>query len=234
MRKKIAKILEKVGLYLPLVKIWNRILHHKMAKAVREYGLDTLTSMDEAFTEMNAQMFLVYGTLLGAYRNHDFIPYDFDLDVGVMDGTLPSNYQEIILKHGFRFIRQDYVKDNGWVIVETYEKNGVGIDIYYTHTNDEGTFEIYCPRKHEFKEWRSANETDGFPVECQFVDQCEFIRQDFLGRQFYMPSKITDWLKDMYTETYMTPIKNFDETTSPCRKEFPVKFRSYRNYELNK
>lgn len=232
MRKLVVKILEKLGLYLPLVKYWNRLKHYKMARAVRKYGLDTLIGMDEAFTEMGAQMFLVYGTLLGAYRNHDFIPYDFDLDVGVLAGTLPDNYHSVILKHGFRFIRQDYVKENGFVILETYEKNGVGIDIYYTLTNDDGTYGIYCARKHEYKEWRAANATDGFPVECQYVDQCEFVRTNFLGYDFYMPEKVTDWLRDMYTETYMTPIKNFDETTTKRRIVFPVEFRSYRNYEI--
>jgi len=232
MRKLIVKILEKLGLYRFAVKYVNRLEHYKMARAVRKHGLDTLISMDEAFTEMGVKMFLIYGTLLGAYRDHAFIPYDFDLDVGVMADTLPQNYQSVILQHGFRLLCQNYVKENGSVLIEAYEKNGVGIDIYFTRSVNDETYGIYSPRKHEYKEWRSANETDGFPVECQIVDKCEFVRSNFLGHDFYMPEKVTDWLRDMYTETYMTPIKNFDDTTTKRRVIFPVSFRSYRNYEL--
>ena len=232
MRKLIVKILEKLELYRWAVKYVNRLEHYKMARAVRKHGLDTLISMDEAFTEMGAQMFLIYGTLLGAYRDHNFIPYDFDLDVGVLEDQLPQNYQSVILQHGFHLLCQNYVKENGRVLVEAYEKNGVGIDIYFTRSLDENTYGIFSPRKHEYKEWRSANATDGFPVECQIVDKCEFIRSNFLGHDFYMPEKVTDWLRDMYTETYMTPIKNFDDTTTKRRVIFPVSFRSYRNYKL--
>lgn len=232
MRKLIVKILEKLGLYRFAVKYVNRMEHYKMARAVRKYGLDTLISMDEAFTEMGAKMFLIYGTLLGAYRDHNFIPYDFDLDVGVMKDELPQNYQSIILKYGFRLLCRNYVKENGSVLVEAYEKNGVGIDIYFTCSLNDKTYGIYSPRKHEFKEWRSANKTDGFPVECQIVDKCKFVRSNFLGYNFYMPEKVTDWLSDMYTETYMTPIKNFDDTTTKRRVIFPVDFRSYRKFEM--
>ena len=119
---------------------------------------------------------------------------------------MPDNYQSIILKHGFRMTCQNYEKETGRVIEETYEKNGVGIDIYFTRSLDENTYGIFSPRKHEYKEWRSANATDGFPVECQLLDKCGFVRTDFLGHQFYFPEKVTDWLKDIYTETYMTPI----------------------------
>ena len=232
MRKLVVKILEKLGLYRWAVKYVNRIEHYKMARAVRKHGLDTLISMDEAFTEVGAQMFLIYGTLLGAYRDHDFIPYDFDLDVGVMENQLPENFRDAILKRGFRLRCQNYVKENGLVIVETYEKDGVGIDVYYTQSVDEHTYGIFSPRKHEFKEWRTANATDGFPVECQFVDKCDFVRTDFLGHKFYFPEKVADWLKDIYTETYMTPIKNFDDMTPKRRMIYPVEFRSYRKFEI--
>ena len=124
MRKLVVKILEKLGLYRWAVKYVNRIEHYKMARAVRKHGLDTLISMDEAFTEMGAQMFLIYGTLLGAYRDHAFIPYDFDLDAGVLEDQLPENYRSVILKHGFRLTCQNYEKETGRVIEETYEKIG--------------------------------------------------------------------------------------------------------------
>lgn len=231
MRKLVVKILEKLGLYTFCVKLWNRMKHRKMSRIMRKYGLDTLVRLDAAFTEMGTQMFLLYGTLLGAYRDHGFIPYDFDLDVGVMAGTLPENYRSVILKHGFRFVRQDYVKENNFVILEKYERNGLVVDVLFAVAYDDDTYGIYASRHHEYKEWRAANATDGFPVECQLVDKCGFVRKDFLGHEFYMPEKVTDWLRDIYTANYMTPVKNFDDDTPERRVIFPVEFRSYRKYE---
>lgn len=230
MRDFVVEILVKLHLYLPVVNLINRMKFRKMSKLVNEFGLKTLSEMDEAFSSIGVKMCLMYGTLLGAYRNHDFISYDPDIDVSVLADSLPSNYSEILQKHGFKLLKQNYFKKNGQVIEERYERNGIGIDVFMMFSSTDGTFKIYCPRKHEFKEWKEANATDGFPTECQIVDQCDFERQPFLGKTFYFPVKTHEWLTDMYSENYMTPIKNYDDTDPKRRVIFPVEYRAYRRY----
>lgn len=44
-----------------------------------------LSDLDKAFKKAGAEMFLLYGTALGAYRDGKFLPGDDDLDVGSFD-----------------------------------------------------------------------------------------------------------------------------------------------------
>lgn len=229
LRDVVTKTLSKMGLYTPVVKVVNRLKTPLMARQVRKHGVEALATMDEVLSGMNVRMFLVYGTLLGAYREHGFIPYDFDLDVGVLESEFPKEHIQKILDKGFKLEKQHYVKEDGRILVETYIWKSVGIDIYVV--KEEGDiWKIYSPRKHEYKEWKDANESDGFPVECQIVGKTDLERRDFLGYKLYMPVNTHEWLVDMYTDTYMTPIKNFDNDTKGRRMIFPDTFRSYRRY----
>ena len=54
---------------------------------LRKYQLDVLKFAKqwfEKFAEMGLSYFVIAGTLLGAYRNHGFIPWDDDIDIGMM------------------------------------------------------------------------------------------------------------------------------------------------------
>lgn len=230
MRDLIVKILVKLHLYHFSVNVINRMKSKKMSKYVNKYGLATLCEMDEAFSSVGVKMCLMYGTLLGGYREHGFISYDPDIDVAVRADSLPENYSDVLKKHGFDLIKQNFFKENGQVIEECYRRNGISIDVFMMFPSDDGTIKIYSPRKHEYKEWKEANATDGFPTECQTVDQCDFERQPFMDKSFYFPVKINEWLTDMYSENYMTPIKNYDDTDPKRRVIFPVEYRAYRRY----
>ena len=227
MRDLIVRFLSKIRLYIPIVNLINKIKNRKKKRYVQKYGLEAIVKMDEAFSEMGCKMFPVFGTLLGAYRDHGFIPYDFDLDVGVINNSLPNDYHQKLNEKGFALLRQYYVQNNNLVLEETYCWKKVSVDLFIFF--EEGnTYVTYGTRKHEYKDWKLANKEDGFPVACQIVDRCDFKRKDFLGHPIYMPEKTHEWLVDMYTDTYMTPIKNFDDSNKERRVIFPMEFRSYR------
>lgn len=72
-------------------------------------GNEVLQKAKNALDSENVLFWLDYGTLLGAYREHDFIKHDFDLDIGLWlkDAEIAK---KAMLKNGFELIRCFQIK----------------------------------------------------------------------------------------------------------------------------
>lgn len=226
MRDFVVKILLICGLYRPMIKIINQIKFKQQVRKMRKNGLEMLNMADKAFNSMGVEAFLSFGTLLGAYRDKGFIAYDPDVDLGVLDTNLPDNMVEIMAKYGFHLHKQNLIPTIGKVIEDTYIYKGIHLDVFhYFEENDD--FYTLVAQLHETKDWKEANDTDGFPCEKVSVIKTDFHRQPFMGIEVYMPIKTHEWLVDMYSETYMTPIKNWSEAEYKTRRTKSAE-RSYR------
>lgn len=226
MRDFIVKILLTFGLYRPIIKIINQIKFKQQVRKMRKNGLEMLCMADKAFNSMGVKAFLSFGTLLGAYRDKGFIAYDPDVDLGVLDANLPENMIEVMAKYGFHLHKQNFIQTTGKVIEDTYIYKGIHLDVfhYFEENND---FYTLVAQLHETKDWKEANANDGFPCEKVPVVKTDFHRQPFMGIEVYMPINTHEWLVDMYSETYMTPIKNWLEEGYKTRRTKSTE-RSYR------
>ena len=226
MRDFLVKILLICGLYRPMIKIINQIKFKQQVRKMQKNGLEMLSMADKAFNSMGVKAFLSFGTLLGAYRDKGFIAYDPDVDLGVLDANLPENMIEVMAKYGFHLHKQNFIQTTGKVIEDTYIYKGIHLDVfhYFEENND---FYTLVAQLHETKDWKEANASDGFPCEKVSVIKTDFHRQPFLGIEVYMPIKTHEWLVDMYSETYMTPIKNWSEEGHKTRRTKSTE-RSYR------
>ena len=226
MRDFIVKILLRLGLYRPMIAFINQIKFKQQVRKMRKNGLEMLQMADQAFTSMGVQAFLTFGTLLGAYRDKGFIAYDPDVDLGVIDGNLPKNMYEVMAKHGFQLCKQNIISETNQVIEDTYIYKGIHLDVFH-YFEEGGDYYTLVAQLHETKDWKEANATDGFPCEKVSVVKTEFQRQNFMNIDVYMPIKIHEWLVDMYSESYMTPIKNWSEDDHKTRRSKSTE-RSYR------
>ena len=226
MRDFLVKILLICGLYRPMIKIINQIKFKQQVHKMRKNGLEMLNMADKAFNSMGVKAFLSFGTLLGAYRDKGFIAYDPDVDLGVLDADLPENMIEVMAKYGFHLHKQNFIQTTGKVIEDTYIYKGIHLDVfhYFEENND---FYTLVAQLHETKDWKEANASDGFPCEKVSVVKTDFHRQPFMGIEVYMPINTHEWLVDMYSETYMTPIKNWSEEGHKTRRTKSTE-RSYR------
>ena len=226
MRDFIVKILLICGLYRPMIKIINQIKFKQQVRKMRKNGLEMLSMADKAFNSMGVKAFLSFGTLLGAYRDKGFIAYDPDVDLGVLDANLPENMIEVMAKYGFQLHKQNHIPSTGKVIEDTYIYKGIHLDVFHYFEEDNDYYTLVA-QLHETKDWKEANASDGFPCEKVSVVKTDFHRQPFMGIEVYMPINTHEWLVDMYSETYMTPIKNWSEEGHKTRRTKSTE-RSYR------
>lgn len=226
MRDILVKIALKLGVYQWLVKKINRIKFRIQARYMRRYGLEMLEKADKALSELGLQPFLTFGNLLGAYREHGFISYDPDIDLGILAKDIPDNLHEQMEKAGFRLYRQNVMATSRQVVEETYLYKKLHLDLFYYFEQGDDLYAISA-LKHETKEWKEANLTDGFPCERSYVPKTTFERREFLGLQIYMPVKTDEWLRAIYSDSYMTPIRKWNPREHDTRIVLTDE-RSYR------
>ena len=225
-----VKLAVKLGVYHKIVSFLNRRIAKREAARIKKHGVETLAKLDEVMTKNGMNPFFAFGLLLGAYRDKGFIPYDYDLDIGIVEKR-PDNMIDLMRENGFRLVRQFYFKEDGRISLEQFEYNKVPLDIYYFFEHDEDNIGIVLPLKHETKDWREANETDGFPGELVLAEKTTFSRQDFMGIQFNMPDKAASWLAGFYGADFMTPVENWAAGKRET-KRWPYPLRQYRNLEI--
>lgn len=227
MRDIIVKFLVKLGLYQSVVEVINHLKFKVQARRMKKDGLEMLVAADKVCSQIGVKAFLTYGTLLGAYRDHGFISYDPDIDLGVLANEVPKNMHTQMADAGFKLIRQNVMAKTGLVVEETYEYKKLHLDIFFYIAEGNDFFSIIqC--KHETKDWKEANATDGFPCERSYVPACEFERREFLGLNIYMPVDTEGWLCAMYSDSYMTPIKNWNNKDGYVTRRIHLNERSYR------
>lgn len=227
MRDLVVKILVRIGLYKPIVEIINRVKFEVQARRMKRDGLAMLAAADKVFSEMGVKAFLTYGALLGAYRDHGFISYDPDIDLGILADDVPENIHQVMAKAGFQPYRQVVMAGTEQVVEETYIYKNLHLDIFYYIQEGQDLYSV-IQRKHETKEWKEANATDGFPCDRSYVPACEFERREFLGLQIWMPVDTDGWLRAIYSDSYMTPIKNWNAKDGYITRIIHTQERSYR------
>lgn len=225
MRDLLVKIALRLGIYQQIVEYINRVKFIIQSRRMRKSGLQMLSAANHVFDSLGIKAFLTYGALLGAYRDHGFISYDPDIDLGIVASELPDNLHEQMQNAGFQLYRQS-VLANGQVFEETYTYQKLHLDIFYYFQEGDDYYSIIA-RKHETKEWKEANTSDGFPCDRSYVPVSDFEKRNFLGIQVYMPTKTDEWLRAIYSDSYMTPIKNWNAKDYKTRI-IPSHERSYR------
>ena len=135
----ITGILKRTWLYTKLYHPYRVAQRKKMVAEIREHFRKEGTNVLKAFVScMNAHgitYWLEFGTLLGAYRDKDYVPNEMDLDVGLFLSDAKKAYEALIAA-GFHLIREFHVVgENG--LEQTYEYLGTTIDLMFFYSEND-------------------------------------------------------------------------------------------------
>lgn len=200
-----------------LQRKWSRYVSSKLEKQQRlllqRNGLDALKAMSSACEEMGVSFGLEFGTMLGAFREKDFIKFDDDIDLSMMAVDCTRDFENILLKYGFYKKRAFYlttINEDGKEIKKLTELalnyKGLQVDIFFnypTYDHSSRIIYVYCNPV-----------VDGYMTVRKFTLPLAF--EDYLvnvkDETFNVFSDPHATLSLIYGEDFMTPKENANAT----------------------
>ena len=110
-------------------------------RELKKIQIDILDNINKFCIDNNIKYWIDYGTLLGAVRHKGYIPWDDDIDIGM----LREDYDKLIKlfnKSNNRYVLKDYILDKNWhysygkildtdtIMYEPDEKNGIKSSVF--------------------------------------------------------------------------------------------------------
>ena len=179
---------------------------HTFARPLSSYPRDTLLDTIDAVVNClegsNCALLLCYGTLLGFYRDNDFIAHDDDIDLlcitNVGREELKEASKEIagwLNNAGFRAQINFNNRREKLPFIQVFSKlHKVHLDIFLAYKSEE---EIFLPMRN---------------VNYSSVPACvlqPITSKEFFGRKYAVPAKIEKFLEARYGVTWNVPDKHF-------------------------
>ena len=150
----------------------------------QEIGRENLLIFKRLAEKAELKFSLAYGTLLGAIREHGFIPHDEDIDLAILQEDIETfkNLLWDLREEGFEVMRFDRRNSLCSII-----RKGEYIDIYI--------FRKLCDGVREF---------NGEAILEKYLTDLEEI--DFQGSKFLIAREAADFCLFEYGESWQTPI----------------------------
>lgn len=170
---------------------------------------DLLELTDDILRNAGIEYWLTYGTLLGAYRDHNFIAHDYDLDVALYWEDM-DKIKDLMIGAGMKLKYEVHFGD--W-------DNPENIEYRFVYNNTYIDFDFYKVSGNK----ATTNNPSFIPglkpiVGEKFLIITEEIdnpfeglaEMEFLGRYYKVPINTEEYLIANYGKDYRTPIKNYN------------------------
>ena len=169
-------------------------------------GSSVLKHINLIFEQKKLQYWLEFGTLLGAYRQNDYLKNDDDLDIGVLLENQQS-IQSVLINNGFK--RKYWFVFNGMTIAERYNFKQIGIDIHY-FLQEESIFYTYILSQNY-----PAVDNICDVIKYSYKNYSTFKPYNFKNAKTYVPTKIELVLAEKYGPNWDKPESKWDFKMSP-------------------
>lgn len=123
-------------IYHPYQVARIRRINHRKQELFKRDGYDALKTFAKCMDDNGITYWLEFGTLLGVYRDGDFVPNEMDIDVGLFLSDAKKAFNSL-LQYGFELVREFHVVgENG--LEQTFRYGGTTIDLmFFYEENDQ-------------------------------------------------------------------------------------------------
>ena len=193
----------------------DRKRRNSKKKLMDSVGEEMLIKLFETAKECNISIWLEFGTLLGAYRNNNFISYDLDIDTGMYACDYSLRFEDELLDKGFKkrrsFYQRNVATDDYFLTEVTFDYSGFSVDIFLSFKNKDDNRSVYV-YGFESKEFSQKNMYNVRKYDFPLVDNLEKVR--IRGTEFNSPNNPENTLKIIYGDNFMIPDPSWDTTKS--------------------
>lgn len=188
-------------------RFFKELNYHRHFKS---YSFDVLLDAKLAIESIGLTFWLDFGTLLGVYREGDFLKNDSDLDIGLYLEDYSKELDEVMIQHGFKLFRGCQIDGGEYGLELSFIKNNIKIDLFFYSRLEPELYKVHCFENFpDLGERQSIKRFRGLRVIEQTMLLKELTTIDFKGRSFLIPSNIEDYLSHHYGADFMIP-KNWD------------------------
>ena len=201
---------------LPLIKKLNEKanieLDSKRSNLLKE-NFEEILNVVYSSDLKDYNIWLDFGTLLGYYRENDFISHDLDMDFGVQVSSFEEF--EVIEKHlinnGFNRTKEFYFDNN--LVELSYSYKGLNVDfIIYNKENDRVSSDTIFFMTNALGN-PTRYEVYRYEIPFSGLKEC-----DFKGMKVKVPDNTQEYLRTLYGEDFETPNTNYNWKENPIYK----------------
>ena len=192
------------------MSFFKNIFAKKKTGINKDHALRNLVEAREILDKLGIRYWLTDGTLLGFFRNSDFIDHDEDLDMGA---DIASYNERMIL---------DFT-DSGWKLANIYGKRDCGLEISFKKRKIK--LDIFFFYKENGKMWHGAwrkYKKDGTTKRNLIkysYDSFGIKTAVFKGETFNIPENPEKFVVTKYGKNWRTPVKQWDWEFGPSNAE---------------
>ena len=183
-----------------------RFHEYQVSRSLQKYGYEVLSIVDTVFNKNGIDYWLIFGTLLGAYRESGFIKHDDDIDIGVYTKDISVSLIHKLEQNGFIFISVKETNDHRHRMM-SFQYHGITVD-FYGFVKDSNNIIGFSSVPLNGMTWKDSYNINRFGV-CLVSYPDEGLQRIPMGKQFVpIPKNVVYVLKGLYGESFMTPQKN--------------------------
>lgn len=208
------QFLDKIRVVLRINRICKKVLNpvnqmirkvqiERMNRIYRKYGAEAFSVLVDTLNDVQFSYWPEFGTLLGIFREHDFIKHDNDFDFGAFVNDA-DKLKTILTNSGFVLKHEFFCPQKNTIREFTFSYKGVSVDFFFFERKED----VDCC----YSFIPNVIDSDmklNYLIKVFNFPSVNLSEIEFKGKMIKIPANTHDHLRVSYGPTFMTPDPSF-------------------------